>query len=110
MSKSVVVVGIGEMGSVFARGFLRLGYTVHPVIRDREMQAVCGSVEEPELVLIAVAEADLHDQLKHVPQQWIDKSIRYRLETHEAAIAKSQKAIVAPDPLPNAVGPARKRQ
>jgi len=75
MSKSVVVVGIGEMGSVFARGFLRLGYTVHPVIRDREMQAVCGSVEEPELVLIAVAEADLHDQLKHVPQQWKDKLV-----------------------------------
>ncbi len=28
MKKTVVVVGLGELGSVFARGFLRLG---HPV-------------------------------------------------------------------------------
>ncbi len=38
MNKSVVVVGLGEMGSVFARGFLRSGYTVVPVIRGVEMQ------------------------------------------------------------------------
>ena len=63
MAKSVVVVGLGEMGSVFARGFLRLGYTVHPVTRNREMQVVADEVANPELVLIAVGEADLHAQL-----------------------------------------------
>jgi len=70
MNKSVVVVGLGEMGSVFARGFLRTGYTVHPVIRGMEMQTVADEVPQPELVLIAVGEADLHEQLAKIPNVW----------------------------------------
>ena len=75
MNKSVVVVGLGEMGSVFARGFLRSGYTVHPVTRDMEMQAVADELPEPELVLIAVGEADLHEQLMKVPETWKDRLV-----------------------------------
>ncbi len=75
MNKSVVVVGLGEMGSVFARGFLRTGYTVHPVIRGVEMQAVADEVPQPELVLIAVGEADLHEQLTKVPDVWKDRLV-----------------------------------
>lgn len=75
MSKSVVVVGMGEMGSVFARGFLRLGYTVHPVTRAMEMRAVAQTVDSPELVLLAVGEADLHQQLVRIPEAWKDRLI-----------------------------------
>ena len=75
MNRSVVVVGLGEMGSVFARGFLRSGYTVHPVTRDMEMQAVADELPEPELVLIAVGEADLHEQLMKVPETWKDRLV-----------------------------------
>ncbi len=75
MNKSVIVVGLGEMGSVFARGFLRTGYTVHPVIRGVEMQAVAEEVPQPELVLIAVGEADLHEQLIKVPPAWKDRLV-----------------------------------
>lgn len=75
MSKSVVVVGLGEMGSVFARGFLRSGYTVHPVIRSMEMQAVADELPQPELVLIAVGEADIHEQLAKVPEIWKDRLV-----------------------------------
>jgi len=75
MSKSIVVVGLGEMGSVFARGFLRTGYTVHPVIRGVEMQTVADDVPQPELVLIAVGEADLHEQLIKVPDVWKDRLV-----------------------------------
>ena len=75
MNKSVVVVGLGEMGSVFARGFLRTGYTVHPVIRGVEMQAVADEVPQPELVLIAVGEADLHEQLIKIPDVWKDRLV-----------------------------------
>jgi hypothetical protein len=63
------------MGSVFARGFLRSGYTVHPVTRDMEMQAVAEDLPEPELVLIAVGEADLHEQLMKVPETWKDRLV-----------------------------------
>ena len=75
MSKSIVVVGLGEMGSVFARGFLRLAYTVHPVIRGVEMQTVADEIADPELVLIAVGEADLAQQLAKVPDAWKDKLV-----------------------------------
>ncbi len=75
MNKSVVVVGLGEMGSVFARGFLRSGYTVHPVNRGVEMQAVADEIPDPELVLIAVGEADLHEQLARVPEIWKDRLV-----------------------------------
>lgn len=67
---AVVVVGLGEMGSVFARGFLRSGFTVHPVTRGMQMQSVADSSPDPELVLIAVGEADLHEQLAKVPDIW----------------------------------------
>lgn len=75
MSKSVVVVGMGEMGSVFARGFLRSGYTVHPVVCGMEMTTVAEELPQPELVLIAVAEADLHELLAKVPDSWKDRLV-----------------------------------
>ena len=75
MNKSVVVVGMGEMGSVFARGFLRTGYTVHPVIRGMEMRELADDIPQPELVLIAVGETDLHDQLVKVPDVWKDRLV-----------------------------------
>jgi len=75
MNKSMVVVGLGEMGSVFARGFLRSGYTVHPVTRVMEIQAVADELPQPELVLLAVAEADLHEQLAKIPDSWKDRLV-----------------------------------
>jgi len=75
MTKSVVIVGLGEIGSVFARGFLRSGYTVHPVTREMTMQAVADKVASPELVVIAVGEADLDDQLGKVPDAWKDRLV-----------------------------------
>jgi len=75
MDKSVVVVGLGEMGSVFARGFLRTGYTVHPVIRGMEMKTIADDIPQPELALIAVGETDLHGQLAKVPDVWKDRLV-----------------------------------
>ncbi len=75
MNKSVVVVGLGEMGSVFARGFLRAGYSVHPVVRGMDMKQVAADNRQPEMVLIAVGEADLQEQLMKVPSMWKGKLI-----------------------------------
>ena len=75
MKNPVVVVGVGEIGSVFSRGFMRLGYPVYPVVRDMDMSAVAAEVAEPELVLIAVGEADLHNVLSAVPQAWRDRLV-----------------------------------
>ena len=75
MKNPVIVVGMGEMGSVFARGFLRVGYPVFPVVRNMDMASVADEVNEPELVLIAVAEADLHSVLQQIPSTWSDRLV-----------------------------------
>jgi len=75
MDKPVVVIGMGEIGSVFARGFLRLGYPVVPVMRDMDMGVVAADLPEPELVIVAVAEKDLHATLQQLPDVWRDKLV-----------------------------------
>lgn len=37
MKPPVVVIGIGEMGGVFARGYLKNGHPVYPVTRGSDM-------------------------------------------------------------------------
>lgn len=75
MKKSVIVVGVGEIGSVFARGFLRCGYPVVPVTRNMSMSEVAENVPDPELVVIAVGEGDLHAMLSTVPEAWKDRLV-----------------------------------
>ena len=73
MKNPVILVGVGEMGSVFARGILRLGYPVIPVTREMDMQEVAADYPEPQLVLVSVAENDLHLVLEKLPTQWHDR-------------------------------------
>jgi len=73
MHKPIVVVGIGEMAGVFARGFLRTGHPVYPITRDMDLQAEANAIPEPEFVLVAVGEADLQATLQQIPSQWHDK-------------------------------------
>lgn len=73
MKQGVVIVGMGEMGGVFARGFLRAGYPVYPITRDMDIEAEAAAIPEPALVLLAVAEADLQDGMRKIPAQWRNK-------------------------------------
>lgn len=66
----VVVIGLGQLGRVFAGGLLRTGHTVWPVNRGDDMDIVAARAPEPALVLVAVAEADLHTVLKNLPPNW----------------------------------------
>jgi hypothetical protein len=70
MKTPVVVIGIGEMGGVFARGLLRTGHPVYPVTRDIDMAEAARELPDPELVLVAVAENDLHTTLEQLPSRW----------------------------------------
>lgn len=71
MNKSAVIIGLGEIGSVFARGLLRLGIPTYPVLRDSDLTQIVEKVPDPSLVLVAVAEKDLHPTLAHFPRQWV---------------------------------------
>lgn len=66
----VVVIGMGEMGSVFARGLLRLGHPVYPVDRKTRMKPLADELPDPKLVLVAVAEQDLPAVLRKLPKPW----------------------------------------
>ena len=70
MKDPIVVIGIGEIGSVFARGFLKAGHPVYPVTRDMDFNQAINRVPEPVLVLVAVGENDLQDVLARIPEPW----------------------------------------
>lgn len=73
MKEPVIVIGIGELGAVFALGLLRLGHPVHPITRDMDMAAEAAALPMPLMVLIAVAEKDLHATLSAIPKPWQDR-------------------------------------
>ncbi|MET0088667.1 MAG: hypothetical protein ABW068_01385 [Candidatus Thiodiazotropha sp.] len=70
MNHDIVLIGIGEIGGIFAKGFLRAGYAVHPVGRDTDMRHLCETLPAPQLVVIAVGEKDLSGVLDDVPEVW----------------------------------------
>ena len=74
-NKPVVIVGMGEMGGVFARGFLRSGCPVFPVTRQMNASLVAEELPDPELVLLAVAEADFAPVIEGVPNVWRDRLV-----------------------------------
>lgn len=73
MKRPVIIIGIGEIGGVFARGLLRTGHPVYPVTRAMRAYEVAVAVPEPELALVATAENDLHPTLADLPDVWHDR-------------------------------------
>lgn len=70
MKPPIVVVGIGELGGVFALGFLRTGFPVHPIVRGVKMAQKSRDLPDPALVLVAVGEDDFHPVLADLPEPW----------------------------------------
>jgi hypothetical protein len=73
MKDPIVLIGIGEMGGVFARGFLRAGHPVYPVTRAMDIEAESRQLPEPALALLAVAEKDLQPSLERIPAPWRER-------------------------------------
>ncbi len=65
-----VIVGMGEMGGSFARGLLRRGHTVVPVLRNSAADEVAAEYPNPLLTLVTVGEADLDHALETLPTPW----------------------------------------
>lgn len=70
MKNSVVVIGLGQLGRVFAGGFLRAGHPVVPVNRGDNLAEAATLHRAPEAVVAAVAEGDLHSLLEALPETW----------------------------------------
>ncbi|MDH5423388.1 MAG: hypothetical protein OEY29_00170 [Gammaproteobacteria bacterium] len=71
MKAPVVVIGMGEIGAVFARGFLKAGYPVFPLLRADSIDELQQQVTDPAAVIVAVGENDLQAVLKQIPQSWL---------------------------------------
>jgi hypothetical protein len=69
----VVLIGVGEMGGVFARALLRAGRPVSPVVRGTSLSEAAAGVPDPALVLVTVGEADLAPVLSELPGPWRSK-------------------------------------
>lgn len=60
----VIVIGLGEMGSVFARSILKSGHPVYPASRNSSLDELAKTIPNPAMVLVAVGENDLQACLK----------------------------------------------
>lgn len=72
MKKPIVVLGIGELGSVFSRAFLKNNYPVYPITRQTDIDELADTID-PELILVCTAEVDLQNALCSIPKQWKDR-------------------------------------
>ena len=63
MQPPVAIVGVGELGGVFARAFLKSGHPVYPVTRKMEINSALDRIPSPVLTLVAVGEKDLSSVL-----------------------------------------------
>lgn len=73
MKQPIVIIGIGELASIFARGFLHCGHPVYPIIRGMDLEQESLKVPSPKLVLVMVQENNLDSLLKMLPKVWKDK-------------------------------------
>jgi hypothetical protein len=70
MKDSIIVIGVGELGSVFSRGFLKLGYPVQGITRNMSIDNIAREIPNPKAVLISVGEADIHQTIQSIPKAW----------------------------------------
>ncbi|MFZ5537270.1 MAG: hypothetical protein ACOZAP_07315 [Pseudomonadota bacterium] len=75
MLDPIIIIGIGEIGAVLARGLLRLGHPVYPVNRDMPLATAHTLNPEPQAVILAVGEADLQTCLRDMPTPWRDRLV-----------------------------------
>ncbi|MDA2979575.1 MAG: hypothetical protein O3B42_07440 [Actinomycetota bacterium] len=75
LTSPVVLIGVGEMGGVFAKALLRDGHAIVPVTRSTSTDQVADQIPEPLMVFVTVGEADLPHVLAKLPDAWADRVV-----------------------------------
>jgi hypothetical protein len=73
MKQPIVIIGLGQIGSVFAQGFLQIRRPVYPIEYEMDLRAEAKEIPDPEIVLVAVKEEVLPTVLSIFPQIWQDR-------------------------------------
>lgn len=79
MKKPIAIIGLGELGSVFARAFMRLGHPIYPILRDMSPADIEQQID-PEFVLVSTGEGDLQTALKSIPATWKNRVVMMQNE------------------------------
>ncbi len=74
MTSEIILIGLGQLGRLFAGGLLRTGHTVVPVNRGDNVDEIARQHANPLFVLVAVAENDLPATLARLPAGWRDRT------------------------------------
>ena len=74
MNQPVVIIGIGELGGVFAKAFLHAGHPVYPVTRNMDIEEAAKNLPDPLLALVAVAEKDFAAVMQTIPVSWRNRA------------------------------------
>lgn len=71
MRRPIGIVGLGQLGSMFGLGLIRIGRPVIPILRGDSIRDLVA--HDPELVLVAVAENDLEAAIDAIPAPLRDR-------------------------------------
>ena len=104
MNQPIIIIGIGELAGVFARGFLRNGYPVFPITRDMDMSKAFQKIPDPALVLVAVSTRLLAPLARAIDSQRLPGATG-KLRPESAGLRRRQLRRV---PTPHAKDPGRK--
>jgi len=64
MQPPITIIGVGELGGVFARAFLRAGHPVYPITRKMSLNQTLEQMPPLAFTLVAVGEKDLPSVLQ----------------------------------------------
>jgi hypothetical protein len=67
MKKPVVIIGMGEIGGVFARGILKSGHPVYPIVRGMDIALSLQEIPSPDSIIVSVGEKDISSTLSEIP-------------------------------------------
>ena len=83
MKAPIVIVGMGQLGSLFAEALLKQGHTVVPVLRGGNIEEVCTT--EPAAIILAVGEDELESVWGAVPSRYRHRSVVLQNELRPSA-------------------------
>jgi hypothetical protein len=67
--EDLIIYGVGQLGALFARGALREGVRLTPIVRDSDPEAVFAESASDAPLLVAVGGSDLAGVLEGLPEE-----------------------------------------
>ena len=93
MTREVVIVGLGQIGTVLEGALLDAGYRIVPVRRGDSLDAIARAHPDPSFVAVTVAEADFDPVLASLPDAYVDRALFVQSFTRGTKFAAGRLAV-----------------